>query len=260
MAIKIVEPNENFRGMSYGDWIEIWSNWLFSGFPNYVADEDILFCRGFLEFAGSPYDITQQQYIVETPRGGDGKPTRDIIRTTERRLLLNKDKDCEVDLSDRVPTGTAIFVPLLTAMYSIGNKYEGRTLDNEFDVRRAVMKDTYESREVFFKVRKPESSRPKIKLVPDYRFETRLFTIRISESSPFIGYQREEIQPGDYESVAGGYFVIMSDLPEGNYTIEFGGKGRDGYRTRTVHRIEVLGERRDLTKDTSSEKIVTLIQ
>jgi hypothetical protein len=257
MAIRIVAPNDNFRGMSYGDWIEIWSNWLFSGYPNYVADEDIIFCRGFLEFAGSSYDITQQSYIVETPRLGDQKPTKDIIRTTERRLFLNKDRDCEVDLSDRVPKGTAVFIPLLTAMYSIGNRYEGRTLDNEFDLRRAVLKDTYESREVFFKLRRPEGSRPRINLVPDYRFETRLFTIRISESSPFIGYQRDEIQAGEYESVAGGYFLIISDLPEAEYTLEFGGKGRDGYRTRTVHRIEVVGDRRDLTKDTSSQKITT---
>ena len=261
MAIKILEPNQNFRGMSYGDWIEVWSNWLFSSYPNYVPDEDILFCRGFLEYSGSAYDITQQQYIIEAPTKPPGsKPTKNIIRTTEKRLLLNKDEDSEeVDLSDVVPTGTAIFFPLLTAMYSIGHTFEGRTLDNEFDVRRAVMKDTYESREVFFKLRKPKGELRRLDLL-EYRFETRLFPIRISDSSPFIGYHFEDIQPGTFESVAGGYFVIVTDLPKGEYTFEFGGKGRDGYRTRTIHRVVVREERRNLIRDSSALSPVTLIQ
>ena len=261
MTLRVVDPTENFRGLSYGDWIEVWSNWLFSSYPNYIPDEDMLFCRGFLEYSGSPYDITQQQYIIETPMK-DSKPTKSVIRTTEKRLILNKDLDCEqVDLSDVVPTGTGIFLPLITAMYSIGHKFEGRTLDNEFDVRRAVMKDTYESREVYLKLTKtsPKNELPKLNLL-DYKFETRLFPIRISDSSPFIGYHFEDIQPGTFESVAGGYFVIISDLPKGEYTLEFGGKGRDGYRTRTIQRVVVREERRNLIRDRSGFSPVTLIQ
>ena len=258
--VTIVDPKDNFRGMSYGDWIEVWSNWLFSPYPNYVPDEDILFCRGFLEYSGSAYTITQQQFIAERPRPG-GALTKDDLRTTEKRLLLNKDVDkAEVDLSDRLPTGTAIFFPLLTAMYSMGNSYEGRILDNEFDLRRAVMKDTYESREVFFKVRSspPRVPIPKIKLVPKYRFETRLFTLRISESSPFIGYHSDEIQAGTYETVTGGYFVILDELAKGSYTFEFGGKGRDGYRTTTIHRIVVSEDRRDQIRDASTDPLSIL--
>lgn len=259
MAVKAINPGENFRGMSYGNWVALWSNWLFSSYPRYLPSDDIIFLRGFLEYFDPLSEISTRHLITEEVVTGRRDPDapadkdskyKDIQRITERRLFLNKvtDRD-ETFAGDVVPEKTALFMPLITTMYWIGGSFEGRHLEDEMDVRRAVRTDTYESREIWAWYREDRSSdwdHVVKKLKPDYRIESPMFTLRVSEESQFSVNTR--IQPGNYDAVTGGYFIILDDLPKGQYYFRFGGKGRDNYRTESQYWIKVDGIRRDFVE------------
>src|SRR5216110_361561 len=49
----VVSPEQNFKGMSYGDWAAAWSNWLFSeDTDRNEAKGSMLFLRGNIEHYG----------------------------------------------------------------------------------------------------------------------------------------------------------------------------------------------------------------
>jgi hypothetical protein len=260
MAIKIVDPTQNFRGMSYGEWTAVWSNWLYSPYPRYFPSDDMIFLRGFLEFYDPQSEYKMQQFITERVVNGRRDPHappdvdskyKDIVRTTEKRLLLNRDQDRdETFTGDIVPKDTAVFIPVITAMYWIGESFEGRHLENEQDVRRAVRTDTYESREIWAWYRQGPTDKWE-NIVKDgdvlkskYRIESPMFTLRVSEDSQFSANTR--VQPGNYDTVTGGYIIIIPDLEEGQtYYFRFGARGRDNYRTESHYRIKVDGSRRN---------------
>ena len=50
LTIKVLKPNESYRGRNYSDWIEEWSNWLVSSSVDYNTDGHMLFLRGNLEY------------------------------------------------------------------------------------------------------------------------------------------------------------------------------------------------------------------
>ena len=255
MVMTPIPPNSNFKGMSYGDWAAAWSNWLFSPYPHYLPNDDIMFLRGFLEYFDPYSEVSIKQFITEgtvngrpagAPRDVDSK-YKDIERTTERRLILNRvyDRD-ESFIGEVIPKDTGIFIPIVTAMYSIGGTFEGRQLEDETDVRRAVRIDNYESRDIWAWYRQDPSAdwnhivNP---LKPDYRIESPMFTLKVSEDNYFAA--KAGLQPGTYDTVTGGYVIIVTGLKTGDHYFRFGARGRNQYRTEAHYLIRVHGERRD---------------
>lgn len=84
--------NENFNGLSYGNLLARWNNWLLSSNPYYYGG-DILFLRGNVE------NYTDSNSFLDmTNFSGNGQ---------------------------RISYGTAVFFAVISCQFNIGDYYEG---------------------------------------------------------------------------------------------------------------------------------------
>ena len=60
---------------------------------------------------------------------------------------------------------------------------------------------------------------------------------------------QDAVKPGLYDTVVGGFFVIIRSLPRGKYRVEFGGEGRGNYSTNSIYDVVVEGIRKNMTID-----------
>jgi hypothetical protein len=230
MKIDVVLPDENFRGMSYGDWAAIWWNWLLSEEPDNYDGGDVLFLRGNVEYklvggvAGAPSYSDSKGFYDRTGNSGE-----------------------------KIFEGTAIFFPVVIAMLHIGELYDGRLVKNEEDMRFAARKDINEGGAMWANImRKGDKKATKVvKNLKDYRVESSLFKLTVLEKSQFRDRMESSLKPGFYDSVTVGYYVLIRSLPPSIYRIHFGGKGRGTYYTDSVYDITVKGKRRDSVVDKS---------
>jgi hypothetical protein len=220
----VLKPEENFRGMSYGDWAVEWSNWLYSDDPDRTDkfDEHMIFFRGNLDY---------YKYAAEG----------DIASLAEFKRFYNRSGDQAVTICK----GAAIFVPVLTAMYFTGREYEGTTLSNKSQLRHAARKDNDLSNSVWATIQTPDKQAPE-PIVDDltlFRVESPVFKLKISDKNPFIQYilGHSPTDSEEYDAVTDGYFLILKSksLPSKSCRIQFGGKGRGNYRTDAVYDIHI---------------------
>jgi|GEM_PF-690431 hypothetical protein len=218
----VLGPEEYFRGMSYSDWAVVWSNWLYSDDPDRTDkfDEHMIFFRGNLDY---------YKYAAEG----------DISSLDESKRFYNRTGDQAVTICK----GTTIFIPVLTAMYFIGREYEGMALSNESQLRRAARKDNDMSGGIWATIQTPDNgtSEPIVNDLTLFRAETPKFKLKISDKNPFIQYILGDSPSGteEYDAVTDGYFLILKSLPSKSCRIQFGGKGRNKYRTDAVYDINV---------------------
>ena len=85
----IVNPKENFRGRSYGDWASTWSNWLYSEDPDRsdLAEGHILFLRGNIDY----YKYSAEDDVS-------------ALDDTRRQFYNRTGDQCVI-----IPAGTAVF-------------------------------------------------------------------------------------------------------------------------------------------------------
>ena len=121
MKIDVVPPSENFKGMSYGDWAVLWSNWLLSEQPDNYDGGDILFLRGNVDY--------------KPLRGASGAP-----RHSDPKGVYDRTGS----MGEKIFEGTAIFFPVINALLSTGELYDGRLIKGEEDMRFAARKDINE--------------------------------------------------------------------------------------------------------------------
>lgn len=252
---EIVEPDRNFRGRSYADWVIEWSNWLHSGDPDRSAVRGgMVFLRGNIDYYRFTANIDPKVKDVD--------------------LFYNKTgKNCLV-----ISEGTAVFVPILTSTRSIGETYNGSTLTDEEQVRRAAREDNDTSGGIYLRIsefpggpktgHKASDLEPIAKsiagkvnsaldLVKDYRIETPVFNLRISDSNPFLKSLNTvyNISPGESPAVTDGFFVILHELQAStSYRIQFGGRGSTGsaYLTDSIYDIHVVQSMSSKLKDISN--------
>jgi len=235
MALSIIKPNDRYRGRSYSQWIEEWSNLLVSSSPDYQRSRDMFFLRGNLDY--------------ESDQSG--------IRTIKPGKFFDRSGSLGVTIYG----DTALFIPVLTAMYSINDPYDAKQLLDEEDLRYAVRTDLAEGRGMWLRFKDPGTAKykpllPTAESILDYYFETAVFTLRVSSQSPLIDKFETALGPGEYESVQGGYYVIITNLPAGSYRFHFGGNGRGYYYTDAVYDITVLQEKaRNLVTDESKKDL-----
>jgi hypothetical protein len=235
MKINVVPIGENYRGLTYGQWASIWAQWLFSDNPDNHIRPDILFLRGNMDYksVGGP----------NTPRFLDKKATLD--RTAQ--------------YGEAIYENVAILIPVLTAQLSIGDIHDGIKIKNEQQLRDAVNKETDESIAMWATIKNIRNKRSS-KIVHDlneYRTEPPPFRLSVPESSVLRERAENLIEPGDYYTVIGGYFLLVRSMNSGKYRIQFGGEGRGNYSTNAVYDIEVLGKRKNLLKDKSGSYFYT---
>lgn len=225
MNIDIVQPNENFGGMSYGEWAVEWNKWLFSEEPDIYDGGNVLFLRGNVDY--KPISASRN-----SPRHIDRKAIYD--RTGKR--------------GESILDGVAIFVPVITTVLFIGDNYEGKILRNEQDLRHYVNKDTDDTRKMWAAIRRKgdKNACALVKNLEEYRFESPLFKLRVPKGS--LLRERMEImtKPGVYDAIAAGYFIMIRTLPPSFYRINFGGEGMGIYTTNAVYDIEVIHRKKSL--------------
>jgi hypothetical protein len=241
--IDYLKPGESYRGMSYSDWAMVWSNWLYSDDPDRTErfDEHMVFLRGNLDY----YKYASEGDVADLEE--DYK--KFYNRTGDKALTI-----CE---------GTAIFVPILTAMYFVGREYEGSILSNELQLRRAARRDNDMSGNIWATIQTSEKGRPQAIIngeLTEFRAETPLFKLRISDKNPFIEYILADrpSETEEYNAVTDGYFLILKSLPSKSCRIQFGGKGRGKYRTDAIYDIHVTDCKlptlvRDISKNGTSQ-------
>jgi hypothetical protein len=234
MKIDVVTPTENFRGMSYGDWSVIWSNWLVSEEPDNYAGDDVLFLRGNVDY--------------KPLRGATGAPRHSDPESFYDRTGKNGEKIFE---------GTAIFFPVVNAQLNIGELYDGRLIKNEEDMRFAARKDIDEGGAMWANIlRKGDKKATKIvKNLKDYRIESPLFKLVVAQNSQLRDRMESPLKPGIYDSVTVGYYILIRSLAPSTYRIHFGGKGRGIYYTDSVYDITVQHKNWDSVIDRSGHKI-----
>jgi hypothetical protein len=95
-GVHIVPPEQNFRGLSYGNWAALWWNWLLSEDPECYNGHEILFLRGNVNYGpiggikGAPRDLDGIKYYDKTQGKGE-----------------------------KIWSGTPIFFPVINAAYCI---------------------------------------------------------------------------------------------------------------------------------------------
>jgi hypothetical protein len=232
VKVNVVPVNENFRGLSYGQWASIWDNWLMSEDPDNTIRKDILFLRGNLDYKPvAPND--------DFPRFSD--PSTAFIKTGENTEMIFEN--------------TAVLIPVLTAQYSIGDIYDGKRLTKEHELRNAVNRDSDESSRIWATI---THKTKKLRIVDDlntYRVESPLFQLSIPDNSKLRLGTQDAVKPGIYDTVVGGFFLIILSLPKGSYRLEFGGNGRGNYSTNSIYDITVDGLRKSMVIDNTTKAI-----
>jgi hypothetical protein len=234
---KFVKPNETFRGLSYGEIIVAWTNWLMGDRPDYYDGGDILFLRGNVGY----YDDRNTFY----DRGDIRVFRSDTGSVVGNGLKIRKD--------------TAILIPIVTAQFDIGGNYSGARIEDETSLRRAVRDDLNSGGEMWATVCKIEGEDKKkylaSRLVDDnlenYRAESPRFKMLVTEQNPFRKTMEVPKDAGVYDAVTGGFFILIKGLDAGRYVIRFGAKGRGNYYTDAVYDITVEGTRLKTVKDIS---------
>jgi hypothetical protein len=234
----IVKPNELFRGLSYGDFVVNWTNWLMGDRPDYYDGGDILFLRGNVGY------YNEQNTFYDR---GDIK------------LFRNEGVDSIIGNGLMIRDDTAVLIPVITSQFDIGDHYGGAKIDDEVSLRRAVHDDLNSGGEMWAticEIKEGESAHQASKLVnenlEDYRVETPRFKMIVSEQNPFREKMEVPKEPGTYDAVTGGYFILIKKLPAGKrFVIRFGAKGRGNYYTDAVYDIKVEGRRLKSVQDIS---------
>lgn len=232
-AVHIAPIEQNFRGISYGDWAGMWWNWLLSEEPELYNGHEMLFLRGNVSYG-------PLEHIKGAPRGLGRIRCHD--RTAEK--------------GETIWRGVPVFFPVINAAYCLGDRYEGTRLTQEDDVRYAARKDIIEGgdmrAEISYGNQKP------LKLVRDlkkYFTESPIFDLRVPRKSALRDKMENALKPGIYKCVTVGYYILISSLSPGEYRLRIEAKGRGNYYTNAVYDIIVRGEWSDSVRDVSNSKI-----
>jgi hypothetical protein len=230
MKIDIVQPDENFGGMSYGQWAAEWNKWLFSKDPDTYNGGNVLFLRGNVDYR--PISTKKN-----SPRYADRNAIYD--RTGSK--------------GESIIEGIAIFVPIITTVLFIGDNYEGKIVRNEKDLRYYANKDTDDTTKMWAAIKRKgdKNAFSLVKNLDKYRFESPLFRLGVPKGSLLRERMEFTIKPGIYDAITAGYFIMIRCLPPSFYRINFGGEGMGVYVTNSVYDIEVIQRKKQL-RDSSS--------
>jgi len=235
MNIDVVRPQENFRGLPYGNWLARWTNWLFSPDPDYYDGGEMFFLRGNLDYRPVAKDIEYPRFI---------DPEGIYEKIGENGYTIFED--------------ASLFIPIITSQYNLGDVLDGVTKDTEEDIRRYVNKDLDRGHDMWATIKSANSGKASkiVKNLEDYRVESPLFKLVIPTNSKLNKYQYMQSEPGIHDVIVGGYCLIIRSLPKGSFRINFGGRGSGDYYTNAVYDVIVEGKRPVTVRDTSGSNMI----
>jgi hypothetical protein len=226
---EIADPKYVFRGLTYGQWVAVWSNQLFSEKPDIVYREgkSVAFLRGNVEYAYQKQEDPEKEIFS--------------LLTQEYKIRILED--------------TAIFVPVISTMFVLGDEYQGQVMNDELSMRITARRDTVNGGEVGVQIRKkPENNAHKlVNNLNEYYVESSLFPLSVSEGSLYRNTVETPIASGQYQALVAGIFVIISSLKKGTYRLSFYGRGVGKYLTKSVYDIEVV-EGKESIRDISDKE------
>ncbi len=214
----VLDPSENYRGLPYGEIIARWNRWLMGPDPDHDNGEEFLFLRGNI---------------------GHSENRRSIYRPPVMTIS----------------EGIAITVPIVTTLYCIGDYYEGALIRNEHELIRAINMHVTAAGPFWATIQNLDGTNQQtmkiVQNLEDYRFQSPFFDLDISSSNPFLDCMDVPVSPGRRQALAGGYFLLVIDLPASLYRIKFGGKGYNNFHTSSVYDIRILHDGLDTVNDIS---------
>ena len=228
LKIEVVLPYENFRGMSYGEWASIWSQWLVSDDPTYNG-EDILFLRGNVNYMPVGDTKGAPQYL-------------------DPNAIYERSENNGETIFER----TAILIPILTSDYSLGDLYNGRKITSVPHLRYIANKDTDGGSIWATIMRKGEKNHPIVPNLLDYRFESPLYFLSVNKNSKLRKKMDVPPKVGNYYAITVGYFIIIKSLPVGAYRLIFGGSNGNVYHTNALFDIKVIKRIKEKVVDKSN--------
>jgi hypothetical protein len=232
--LDIVPPNENFRGRSYGEWASEWLKWVLSSDPDsYSKDDPIIFLRANVDYL--PFEGRENGYRENT--------TTHYDRTGDKRIEIYEE--------------TAIFFPVVEANFLTGCKNpedKKKLLQTEEELRYYARKDTDSGWEIgsYIKIGN-ENTEPIVNNLKDYRVESQLFKIVVSDKSPLKDKWEEALKAGTFEAVTDGYWILIRELQASDepYQIYFEAKNGTYYHYSATYDIFVKPRPRSNFKDRS---------
>jgi len=169
--------------------------------------------------------------------------------SSSKRIYSGQTKE----MAYQVFQGTAIFVPVITSINVMGEKYQGVTMQNEISLRNSTRRDTVNGGNLFARIKKSGDDTI-FSLVEDLNYfytESPFFPLSVDENNPFRDKMDGPLEAGQYNAVSGGVYIIISDLGVGKYRLEFGGAGVPDYFTHSIYDIEIISSVKEL-KDVSN--------
>lgn len=232
--LDIVPFNENFRGRSYGEWASQWLKKILSDNPDsYSKDDPIIFLRANIDY--SPVQGRENGYRENT--------TTHYDRTGDRGIKIYE--------------GTAVFFPVVEANFLIGCKNpedKKKVLQTEEELRYYARKDIDSGWEIgsFIKIGN-ENAQPIVSNLKNYRAESQLFKILVSDKSPLKDKWEEELKPGTFDAVTDGYWILIRELQASvePYQIYFEAKNGTYYHYSATYDVFVKPGPRSNFKDKS---------
>jgi hypothetical protein len=227
LKIDVVLPSENFRGMSYGEWASVWSQWLVTDDPTYNG-EDVLFLRGNVNYRPIGDKKDGPQYL---------DPNAIYKRSGNK--------------GETIFENTSILIPILTSDYSLGDFYNGRKITAISDLRYIANKDT-DGGSIWARIMKlGEKNQPIVSNLLHYRFESPLYLLSVPKNSKLR--KKMDVPPkiGNYYAITVGYFIIIKTLQIGTYRLVFGGSNGNAYQTNAMVDIKVIKRKKEKIVDKS---------
>jgi len=206
--------------MSYGEWAAEWWKWLLvsEDADTYLQKDPVLFLRGAFDY--------------ETANGQ---------RRPKRKLHKDRTGNEKIEISE----GTAIFFPVIEAEFNEEDPDPddgGVLITTEAEMRYFARRDIDEGGEMGATIKKGNETPTKIvKDLKDYRAESPLFKLVVSDKSPLKDYLEVAQKAGTFDAVTDGYWILVRSLPpsEVPYQIHFEAEGRHGYYNSGTYDITV---------------------
>lgn len=235
-----MKSEDVYKGMTFSQLLREWLVWLYSNSPSYDGyREEICFLRGNVSYV---YD----------PETGERKQS-DLFQD---RARSNDDPD--VFRGEVIFPDTGIFVPVISAFYSVGERYYGTTLDTLRDCQNLCRRDIDEGGNYWCTIHKKGCQTAVDLREKVVRIESPSFQVSVSQDSLLRERFEMPIEPGTYETFSVARVLFLKGLDgESEYRLRFGGFGRGNYLSDSVVDFVVSSDgRRVLNRaSTSTNKI-----
>lgn len=214
----VLSPVDNYRGIPYGELVIRWTRWLMGASPDDCQEGGLLFLRGNIGHHTEPGSFYRGHKM-------------------------------------EVGQGTAILIPIITTFFRIGDSHEGAVIEDEELLKHALCAHIDAAGPFWATIKilniPGQPTKKIVKNLEDFRFETTLFSLTVSEKNPFLNNMDVPVIPGTHTALSGGYFVLLKDLPHWQFRIRFGGKGFGNFFTDSLYEININARLPSVSKDLS---------